>query len=118
MDDEVKPVYWVGSSLDDLKTCPENIMDQIGFAVHLAQIGDKHPHAKPLKGFSGVGVLEVVAQDDGNTYRAMYTVKFKDAIYVLHVFQKKSRKGIETPKEHMDLVKSRLRMAQDHYIGG
>lgn len=116
--EDIKSIYWIGSSLEDLKKCPEEVMDEVGYALHLAQVGDKHPHAKPLKGFGGAGVLEVVAQDDGNTYRAMYTVKFKDAVYVLHVFQKKSRKGISTPQEHIDLVKRRLKIAEDHYHRG
>lgn len=116
--EDIKSIYWIGSSLEDLKQYPEEVMDEVGYALYLAQVGDKHPHTKPLKGFGGAGVLEVVAQDDGNTYRAMYTVKFKDAVYVLHVFQKKSRKGISTPQEHIDLVKRRLKIAEDHYHRG
>lgn len=79
--------------------------------MYLAQIGEKHRAAKPLKGFSGAGVLEVVEDCEGNTYRAVYTVRFAEAIYVLHVFQKKSKKGIETPKQEIDLVESRLKQA-------
>jgi len=86
-----------------------------GFALHLAQWGDRHPDAKPLKGFKGTSVLEVVEDYDGDTFRAVYTVKFLDAVFVLHVFQKKSRRGIKTPKPDMDLVKQRLKLAEDWY---
>jgi phage-related protein len=83
----------------------------------LAQHGGKHSQAKPLKGFGSAGVLEVVEDDDGNTYRAVYTVKFANAIYVLHCFQKKSNKGIETPKQDIDLIRDRLKFAQKHAEG-
>lgn len=87
----------------------------MGFALHAAQTGGKHLDAKPLKGFKGAGVLEVVEQHDGNAYRAVYTVRFAHSVYVLHAFQKKSKKGIATPKSEIDLVKERLRRAeQDH----
>ena len=105
----MKPVHWWGSSRDDLKDCPQDVRDAIGYALYLAQLGGKHPHAKPLKGFGGAGVLEVVENDDGDTYRAVYTVKFADAVYVLHVFQKKSKRGITTPKAEMELIKQRLK---------
>ena len=85
-----------------------------GFALYLAQQGKKHQNAKPLKGFSGAGVLEVVEDCLGDTFRAVYTVKIAEVIYVLHCFQKKSKRGIETPKQEIDLIRDRLKMAQDH----
>jgi len=87
-----KALFWVGSSKDDLVGFPEAVKDEIGTALSVAQFGGKHPKAKPWKG-EGAGVLEIVADHRGNTYRAVYTVKFEHAIYVLHAFQKKSRTG-------------------------
>ncbi|MBE7463022.1 MAG: type II toxin-antitoxin system RelE/ParE family toxin [Planctomycetes bacterium] len=114
-DEPRRPVHWVGSSLEDLKACPEDVKDEVGHALYVAQVGEKHESAKPLKGFGGAGVLEVVTNEAGSTYRAVYTVKFPEAIYVLHVFQKKSKQGIQSPKEEIDLVKRRLRAAtEDH----
>jgi len=111
----LKPVEWVGSSLDDLRKFPEEVLDDVGFALYQAQRGGKHVSAKPLKGFKGAGVLEVVENHDGNTYRTVYTVRFESAIYVLHAFQKKSKKGIKTPQEELDLVERRLNRAAEHY---
>lgn len=113
----VKPLEWVGSSKKDLMAMPEPVVDVIGYALHLAQAGLKHPQAKALKGFGSAGVLEVVEDDDGNTYRAVYTVRLKNCIYVLHCFQKKSHKGIETSKPDMDLIESRLKLARKHAEG-
>lgn len=110
--DEIKPLNWVGDSLKQLKGMPEDVREVFGFALFLAQNGEKHRFAKPLKGFSGAGVLEIVENFDGNTYRAVYTVKFVEAIYVLHVFQKKSKKDIATPKHDIKLIESRLREVQ------
>ena len=110
-----KPLFWIGSSLDDLKDCPDEVQDYIGYALHWALTGGKSPAAKPLQGFGGAGVLEVVDDFDGNTYRAVYTVRFAKAVYALHVFQKKSHKGIATPKQDIELVKARLQRAQEHY---
>lgn len=110
-----KTVEWVGTSLDDLKDLPDEVQKQLGYALYLAQIGDKHPDTKPLKGFSGASVLEVVEDFDGDTYRAVYTVKFQRAVYVLHVFQKKSKHGIATSKQDLDLIKKRLQKAEEHY---
>ena len=92
----VKPLVWMGSSKKDLLACPDDVQDVFGYALHLAQIGEKHDRAKPLKGFGGAGVLEVVEDSAGDTYRAVYTVKFASMVYVLHVFQKKSTKGAAT----------------------
>ena len=110
-----KPVVWIGSSLDDLRKFPEQVCGAVGYALYLAQIGSKHPSAKPLKGFEGAGVLEIVEDDDGDTYRAVYTVKLAGALYVLHAFQKKSKQGIATPQQDIELIKQRLLRAQDHY---
>jgi len=111
----LKPVEWVASSLDDLRKFPEEVLDDVGFALYQAQRGGKHVSAKPLKGFKGAGVLEVVENHDGNTYRTVYTVRFESAIYVLHAFQKKSKKGIKTRQEELDLVERRLNRAAEHY---
>ncbi len=110
-----KPLFWIGSSWSDLKDCPDEVQDFIGYALHWAQRGGKSPDAKPLQGFGSAGVLEVVDDFDGNTYRAVYTVRFAGAVYALHVFQKKSRKGIATPKQDIELVKARLKRAEAHY---
>ena len=110
----LKPVQWVGSSKSDLKRFPDAVQDRMGFAIYQAQAGLRHRSAKPLKGF-GSGVLEVVARHDGDTFRAVYTVRFETAVYVLHAFQKKARRGIATPKQELDLVRRRLRVAEQHY---
>lgn len=106
----IKPLYWVGSSRRDLLAMPADVIDTFGYALHLAQEGGKHAQAKPLKGFGGASVLEVVEDHAGDTYRAVYTVKVANGIYVLHCFQKKSRHGIATPKQELDLVTERLKM--------
>jgi phage-related protein len=105
----VKPLYWVGSSRKDIALMPAEVQDIFGYALYLAQIGQKHEDAKPLKGFWSAGVLEVVEDWHGDTYRAVYTVRFSAVVYVLHVFQKKARKGIETPKHEIDLIRERLK---------
>jgi len=110
-----KPLFWVGSSLEDLSTFPEPVKRVMGYGLRLAQKGGKHPDAKPLKGFHGAGVLEIVDDYDGMTYRAVYTLKLRGAVYVLHAFQKKSKKGIETPKHEIGLIESRMRMAREDY---
>ena len=107
-----KPLEWIGSSHKDLMAMPEDVRRFFGFALSLAQAGDKHEAAKVLKGFGGAGVLEVVEDDTGGTYRAVYTVKFARAVFVLHCFQKKSRRGIATPKTDMDLIRDRLKVAE------
>lgn len=107
-----RPLEWIGSSYKDLLDLPTEVRRFFGFALSLAQAGDKHDSAKVLKGFSGAGVLEVVEDDVGGTYRAVYTVKFAEAVFVLHCFQKKSKRGIATPKEEMDIVHARLKIAE------
>ena len=114
-----KPAEFIGSTRADLRKFPVDARREIGNAILTAQYGGKHPSAKPLRGdkaFSGAGVVEIVEGHDGNTYRAVYTVKFEGVVYVLHVFQKKSKTGIKTPKTDMDLVKERLKRAADHYV--
>lgn len=110
-----KPLFWIGSSRKDLKTFPDEVQDVMGRALLDAQFGDKHPDAKPLHGFGGAGVLEVVDNFAGDAYRTVYTVNFEHAVYVLHAFQKKARRGIRTPKHEIDLVRTRFRTAEEHY---
>jgi len=111
----LKPVVWIGSSKTNLATFPEEVKDAIGFALYVAQQGGKHRDAKPLQGFGGAGILEIVEDHDGNTYRAVYTVRLAGRIYVLHAFQKKSKAGIRTPKAEIDLIKSRFKRAQEEH---
>jgi phage-related protein len=107
-----RPLEWIGSSYKDLMALPVEVRRLFGFALSLAQVGDRHDAAKVLKGFGGAGVLEVVEDDAGGTYRAVYTVKFSEAVFVLHCFQKKSKRGIATPKEDMDTINARLKIAE------
>ena len=106
-----KPVEWIGSSKEDLSQFPREVKTVFGFALHEAQLGRKHPDAKPLKGYGSAGVLEVVARFDGDAFRAVYTVKLEGRIYVLYAFQKKSKSGIATPKADLDLIERRLKVA-------
>ena len=108
-----KPVVWIGTSRDDVRAFPEEVRRVVGVALREAQDGGKSHAAKPPRGFGGATVLEVVDDFDGNTYRAVYTVRFADAIYVLHAFQKKSRRGRETPKQELELIRRRLSAAED-----
>ncbi len=110
-----KPVRWVGSSKDDLSAFPEDVRRRIGGALWDAQRGLKAPFAKPLRGFGGAGVLEMVDDHDGDTYRAVYTVRLAGVVYVLHAFQKKSKRGRVTPKAELDLIKQRLKRATEDY---
>lgn len=110
-----KPVEFVGSARKDLRRLPKHVTYVFGYAILLAECGKKHPDAKPLKGFGGAGVLEVVENYDGDTYRAVYTVKFEGVVYVLDAFQKKSKRGSELPKVDMERIKLRLKAAQQHY---
>lgn len=114
---EGKPseLHWVGSSKKDLLALPLEVRRTFGYALRFAQNGDKHDNAKPLKGFGGSGVLEVVKDFDGGTYRAVYTVRFAHSVYVLHVFQKKSKSGIRTPKADLVLIRERLKEAGSQY---
>ena len=110
----LRPVHWIGPSLADLRACPERVEDLVGYALYLVQEGTHHPRAKQLRGPLH-GLVEVVADHDGDTYRAVYTVKLRGAVYVLHVFQKKSTHGIATPKHELALILQRLRQAQAHW---
>ena len=107
---KIKPLVWVGSSHKDLKAFPSEIQHEMGYALYVAQKGDKYPKAKLLKGFPGV--MEIRSNYRTNTYRAVYTTKIGDAIYVLHAFEKKAKRGIQTPKKEIDLIKRRLKQAQ------
>jgi phage-related protein len=108
----LKPVIWVGSSREDLREFPEPVRDHVGYALYVAQRGGKHRDTKTLAGFGGAGVVEVVKDFRGDTFRAVYTVRFANAVYVLHAFQKKSKSGSETPRLDIELVKRRLRDAE------
>ena len=105
----LRRVRWVGSSREDLRAFPKHVRQKIGFVLYLAQRGERHAAAKLLKGLGARGVLEVVGDYDRATYRAVYTVRFAEAIYVLHVFQKKSKRGIATPRRDINLIRQRLR---------
>ena len=110
-----KPVKWVSSAKRDLDAMPEDVKDVFGHAIDLAQAGGKHQDAKALTGFGSAGVLEVVEDTQGDTYRAVYTVNFAGWIYVLHCFQKKSKSGVSTPKPDIDLINSRLKIAKQDF---
>jgi phage-related protein len=109
-----KPLFWVGSAKKDLLEFPEAVKDKIGIALSVAQFGRKHLKAKPWKG-EGPGVLEIVEDHRGDTYRAVYTVKFEQAVYVLHAFQKKSPKGIKTAQTDIELIAKRIKIASADY---
>lgn len=102
----------MGSEKKDLLSFPAGVQQVIGFALFLAQCGQKHPDAKPLRGFGGAGVLEVIEDQKGDTWRAVYTVRLANAVYVLHCFQKKAKRGIATPVRDLDLIRERLREAE------
>jgi len=113
--ESIKPVVWIGSSRSDLASFPEDVKDAVGYALYIAQRGGKHADAKPLRGFGGAGILEIVDDHAGDTYRAVYTVRLAGRVYVLHVFQKKSRTGITTPKAVIELIRSRLKRAEEEH---
>lgn len=110
-----KPLIWIGSTLKDLRAFPEEVKDVMGFALSVAQSGGKHPDAKPLKGYKGAGVLEVVDDFDGDTYRAVYTVKLEGVVYALHAFQKKSKTGKATDKTDLEMIDRRLKLAREDH---
>ncbi len=109
----LKPVVWVGSSRRDLRGFPEPVQDHIGYALYVAQRGGKHRDAKTLSGFGGAAVVEVITDHRGDTYRAMYTLRYAEAVYVLYAFQKKSKKGRATPRRDMEVIRQRLREAEE-----
>ena len=112
---ELKELIFIASSHRDIQSFPEEVQHVMGFALYEAQSGAKHPSAKPLNGFNGAGVLEVVEDHDGDTFRTVYTVRLGDVVYVLHAFQKKSKRGVKTPQRDIDLVKTRLALAEKHH---
>lgn len=107
-----KRLEWIGRSKRDLEALPHEVVHVFGYALYLAQIGEKHEQAKPLRGFGSAGVLEVIEDWRGDTYRAVYTVRYAVRVFVLHVFQKKSKSGIATTKPDLDLIRSRLKVAE------
>jgi phage-related protein len=108
--DEPRPLIWCGASKSEFLTFPRSVQREMGYALFLAQMGERHSTmAKTLGGFGGAAVVEVRDSYDGNAYRAVYTVRYGDAVYVLHAFQKKSKKGIATPKAEFDLIERRLK---------
>jgi len=111
----LKPVIWISSAKADLRGFPEEVKDSIGFALYVAQLGGKHTGVKPLRGFGGAGVLEIIEDHYGDTYRAVYTTRLAGRVYVLHAFQKKSKAGIQTPKAEINLIKSRLKRAEEEH---
>jgi phage-related protein len=115
MNDQVRPVVWIGSSRRDLHAMPQQVRRHIGQALYTAQQGMTDPAAKPLKGFGGARVMEIVERYRTDAYRAVYTAHFEDAVYVLHVFQKKSKSGIATPKHELELIRERLAEAERHH---
>ena len=113
--DGMKPLRWIASAKDDLSAMPTEVRRAVGYALFAAQQGEKHDDAKVLKGFGDAAVLEIIARHDGDTFRAVYTVRFGEMVYVLHVFQKKSKRGIATPKKELELIRKRLKLAErDH----
>jgi phage-related protein len=109
---EFKPLAWVGSAKRELLALPEEVIDAFGYALHVAQTGKKHEKAKALQGFGSAGILEIVEDWRGNAYRAVYTVRLSAAVFVLHVFQKKAKRGIATPRQDMELIRERLKVAE------
>lgn len=115
MKNELKELYWMGQTSKDLQKLPEEIKESFIYGLRLAQKGGAALNSKPLKGFGGTSVIELFESDKSGTYRAVYTIKMKDTIFILHVFQKKSKQGIATPKKDIDLIKNRLKQAQEIY---
>jgi phage-related protein len=110
-----KELIWVASSKKDLKKFPEDVQDTMGYGLLDAQEGKKHEKAKPLQGFGGADILEIIDEDQSGTYRTVYAVRFKEVVFVLHAFQKKSKQGIETPQQEIELIKNRLKQALEEY---
>ena len=111
-DELVKPVIWIGSSRKDLRDFPDPVQDHVGYALFVAQQGGRHPDSKILTGFRGAGVVEIIKDYRGDTFRAVYTLRYAGAVFVLHVFQKKSKTGRETPRRDMELIRQRLSEAE------
>jgi len=117
-DAPLKPVIWLGSSLENLREFPGAVQDHMGYALYVAQRGGKHQDARVLSGFGGAGVLEVIKDHRGDMFRAVYTLKYAGRVYVLHVFQKKSKTGRQTPRRDIELIKQRMREAEQIARGG
>jgi phage-related protein len=115
MEGKLKPVKWIGSSQKDLRSFPPEVRKEIGYAIYAAQKGDTDPAAKPMKGFAGASVMEIVAPFGGDTWRGVYTTRWRGIVYVLHAFQKKSKAGIATPKKEIELIHRRLAAAERDY---
>jgi phage-related protein len=107
-----KPLIWIGSSRKDLREFPEDVRHRMGYALWITQTGGKHRDAKALSGFGGAGVLEIIEDYRGDTFRAVYTLKYADVVFMLHAFQKKSKTGRATPRRDIELIKQRLREAE------
>ncbi|MBI4207470.1 MAG: type II toxin-antitoxin system RelE/ParE family toxin [Betaproteobacteria bacterium] len=112
----LKPLFWTGSSRKDLKSFPAEVQDEMGYALRDAQFGGQRMNVQVLKGFRGAGVFDVIENFDGNTFRAVYTVRFEGVVYVLHAFQKKSKRGIATPQADLKLIRARPKAAEEHYL--
>ena len=110
-----KQLIWIGSSKKDLENLPDEVINTMGYGLYLAQKGEQHENAKVLKGFGSAGVIEIRDSDEGGTYCLIYTITMPEVIFVLHLFQKKSKQGVATPQKDIDLIKSRLKMAQEIY---
>lgn len=108
-----RELEWIGTSRKDMEALPLPVRRAFGYALYAAQMGESPPDTKPLRGFGGAGVVEVLEDWRGNTYRAVYTVRFAGKVYVLHVFQKKSKRGIETPKQDLDLNKGTIKAGRE-----
>lgn len=111
----LKPLIWVGSSKKDVLDFPDEVLEMVGYALYLAQNGERHLKTKVLKNFGGTGVIEILEDHESGTYRTVYTVKFARVVFVLHAFQKKSKQGIATPQRDIELIKRRLGRAQEIY---
>lgn len=112
---DAKPLEWMGDTRRVVRAFPKPVRQVVGQALYGAQIGDTHVDTKPLKGFGGASVVEILADHDGDTFRVVYTVRFHGVVYTLHAFQKKAKKGIKSPQKELDLIKQRLRNAERHY---
>ncbi len=111
----MKILKWIGSSREDLKEFPDEIIDEMGHGLYLVQMGDRPSHAKTLSGFGSAKVIELKESDRSGTYRVVYTIEMAEFIFVLHAFQKKSKSGIATPKQEIDMIKRRLKEAESLY---
>ncbi len=112
---KLKEIIWIGSSKKDLESLSDEIIDDMGYSLYRVQTGEHPENAKTLKGFGSAGIVEIKESDAAGTYRAVYTITMPEVVFVLHVFQKKSKQGIKTPQKDLDLIKNRLKQAQEFY---